>query len=78
MGLNYSAAKCKAMLVTAKQNVEAIPIKIDDNPLEYIKEFKYLGVTITNKLKWDKHLEKTRSAIIKKIHHARAAFEDKG
>ena len=63
LGLNYSPTKCKLMLSTAKQNVVPPNITLNGEQLEYVDEFKYLGVTITKNLFWDKHLSNTQAAI---------------
>ena len=41
-----------------KRNIKEPKIYLQGVELEYVQEFKYLGVTIDNKLNWRKHVEK--------------------
>ena len=34
---------------------------IDDDPIENVRDIRYLGVQIDNRLNWDKHIQKTRN-----------------
>ena len=79
LGLKYSSAKCKAMLTTGKHGAKEPLIKINENPIEYTKEFTYLGVTISNTLLWECHQRTIRTQIIRKLHSARVLlYNDKG
>merc|ERR1712212_1409681 len=55
--LTLNIKKSKFMLVTNKQNIPDFCVKINDSPLEICKSYKYLGVVIDNKLKWDAHIK---------------------
>ena len=46
------------MIFTRKRNIKEPKIYLQGVELEYVQEFKYLGVTIDNKLNWRKHVEK--------------------
>lgn len=54
MELNIS--KCKAMRITRTSTVTPMYF-VKGIPLEPVASYKYLGVHITNNLKWDMHIE---------------------
>ena len=63
--LAFSPSKTKAMLFTRKKNITKPEIFIHGVAIEYVQEFKYLGVIIDEKLNWRKHIEnQTRKAQI--------------
>ena len=55
--LNFNPNKTKAMILTRKRSVVHPKIYLQGVEIEYVQEFKYLGVTIDNKLNWRKHIE---------------------
>ena len=55
--LKYCTEKSKYMIVTKKLDVAEMPIKINDTSLKRCASYKYLGVVIDEKLKWNSHVD---------------------
>ena len=55
--LAFNPSKTKAMIVTRKKNIKYPKIYVQGKEIEYVKEFKYLGVTIDENLTWKTHVE---------------------
>ena len=50
--------KTKEMIVDYRKNMtEHAPVLIDGDAVEQVESFKFLGVHITNKLTWSKHIK---------------------
>lgn len=61
--LEISTLKNKGMIFSKKQEISRLEtLQIMNTPLEWVKEYKYLGVIIDNKLKWESYCKE----IIKK------------
>ena len=61
--MKFNAVTCVFMSVTNKKNSTPSKYHLDKDTLEQKNMVKYLGVTIDNKLTFDKHIkEKTKSA----------------
>ena len=54
--LTLNMKKSKFMIVT-KHNIPELCVKINDHLLERCQTYKYLGVVIDDKLKWDAHVK---------------------
>ena len=55
--LSLNVIKTKKIIVDyRKRRAEHAPIRIDRAVVEQIESFKFLGVHITNKLTWSKHI----------------------
>jgi hypothetical protein len=51
-------SKAKELIVDyRKRRAEQAPIDIDRAVVERVKSFKFLGIHITNKLSWSKHIK---------------------
>uniref|UniRef100_A0A8C1TCJ5 RNA-directed DNA polymerase from mobile element jockey n=1 Tax=Cyprinus carpio TaxID=7962 RepID=A0A8C1TCJ5_CYPCA len=57
-GLKFSVAKTQYMIFTKKKKMEQITLKLYDQPLERVSEFKYLGLIFDGKLTWKRHIKK--------------------
>ena len=56
--LSLNVIKTKEMIVDyRKKRTEHTPILIDGARVEQVESFKFLGVHITNKLAWSKHIK---------------------
>ena len=55
--LEFSATKTKAMIFTRKKNCSRPKLFLQGEEIEYVSDFKYLGVTIDENLTWAKHIE---------------------
>ena len=55
-GLKHNASKCKMMLFTRSRSPIKPPIYINGEQVDYVSSFKYLGVTINEKLSWKDHI----------------------
>ena len=55
--LTLNTEKSKYMIVTKKLDVPEMSIKINDTSLKRCASYKYLGVIIDEKLKWDSHVD---------------------
>ena len=55
-GLKHNASKCKIMLFTRSRNPIKPKIFINEEEVEYVSNYKYLGITINEKLSWKEHI----------------------
>ena len=55
--LSFNTAKCKCMLLTKKQNVSYPAILLNNDPLKYVQQYKYLGVIVPHNLCWSQHIQ---------------------
>jgi ribonuclease HI len=56
-GLSFSASKTKVMVFTTKKNIRAPRLIIQGEVIEVVPTFKYLGITLDNKLTWVPHIK---------------------
>ena len=56
VGLKLNNNKTKSLLITRKHHPPTLALVVDGMPIETVISFKYLGVTITNDLCWNKHI----------------------
>ena len=63
MGITLNVNKTTEMIVDfRKQQREHPPIHIDGTVVEKVESFKFLGIHITDKLKWSNHTEEEGAA----------------
>ena len=57
--LLLNVAKTKELVIDYRKKKSSVnPIKIQDQEVEIVDTFKYLGVVIDNKLNWAPHVDK--------------------
>ena len=67
--LPINVVKTQALVIGSSPNIRKIEnhpdvqpsFMIDNLPIENVRDIKYLGVQIDNRLNWDKHIQKTSS-----------------
>ena len=57
--LSLNTKKCKAMCITLKKKPPTFTYYINNNTLEWVDTFKYLGILVDNRLKWQAQVEGT-------------------
>ena len=57
--LPLNTKKCKAMCITLKKKPSTFTYYINNNALEWVDTFKYLGILEDNRLKWQAQVEGT-------------------
>jgi exonuclease III len=73
--LNISKTKCLVITMSTNKlnklstEMEMIPIEIDDEPIEFVSTFKYLGVIIDNHLRFDEHVTYIIRKVATKINY---------
>ena len=65
--MSFNVKKCEHLQVTLKKNPVVASFKLHDLPLQKVDEAKYLGVTITNNLSWQAHINKHNCQSLKNI-----------
>ena len=58
--LKFNIGKCKFMLLTNRRNSTIVPspsLTLGNVALEQVYQYKYLGILISEDLKWDKHID---------------------
>ena len=57
-GFRISSSKSKFMIFGNKRKIPALNILLYDCPVERVKEFKFLGLWMDERLTWKSHIEK--------------------
>ncbi len=57
-GLKFSVPKTQYMVFTKKKKMEQMTLKLYDQSLERVTEFKYLGLIFDEKVTWKRHIKK--------------------
>ena len=66
--LSLSKEKTKAMIFhSPNKRIDNFEIKINEQPIEIVKEFKYLGIILDNHLSWKPHINMVSQKISKTI-----------
>ena len=65
--MSLNTEKCKCMLLTNKRNSDHPPLLLNNQNLEQVKQYNYLGVTISSNLRWSPHIEQICKSARKKM-----------
>ena len=57
-GLHFSADKPKVMIFSRRRDTKKLDLFIRGQKIEYVSEYKYIGVWISEDLSWKKHITK--------------------
>ena len=52
----FNVDKCNVMHITRARTTKKHPYVMHDQQLEFVTEAKYLGITISNNLSWNNHI----------------------
>ena len=69
--LRFSPSKTKAMVFTNKRKYNMKAITIHGKKIEIVDTFKYLGVTIDNRLTWNQHINTVRNKAMASLQQCR-------
>ena len=74
--LNLNVSKTKEMIIDMrrKTNVKE-PINISNSPVDIVSSYKYLGVTIQDDLKWNKHVNIQTKKANKRMYYVRRLYK---
>lgn len=56
-GFKFSPSKTNAIIFTKKQNVNPTQLKIYAQPIEYVENVKFLGLTFNHTVTWQPHVD---------------------
>ena len=70
-GLGFSPSKTKVMLCTNKRKIPKPKIYLAGQEIEYVSSYKYLGITINNKLSWHEHVKNITKKANMTMSHCR-------
>ena len=65
--MEFHPAKCNVLRITKKKTKVIFPYTLHAHVLEEVPSAKYLGVTISNDMNWQKHIDKTSSKANSKL-----------
>ena len=65
--MEFHPAKCNVIRITRKKNRVSFPYKLHGQVLEDVNSAKYLGVTITDDLSWNRHIQQVTSKANSKL-----------
>jgi hypothetical protein len=68
-GMKFHPDKCNVLRVTNKTKKTEANYHLHDHTLELVTSAKYLGLTITNKLQWDQHINNITEILLKGLEH---------
>ena len=72
-GFKLSISKSKAMIFSNKQpKGEIKKLKLEDNTLDYVKHFKFLGLIFDCQLNWTQHINYIYNSCVKRINILRS------
>ncbi|KAI8487949.1 hypothetical protein Bbelb_343970 [Branchiostoma belcheri] len=72
--MEANAKKTKDMVISCRKDpVNPPPLMLNGQPVERVKKFKLLGVTVTRDLTWDEHVKGIISKVQPRIHYLRLA-----
>ena len=57
--LHLNTAKCKFPCISNKRSPYSFPYSLNNQPLEWVSKYKYLGVCINSTLSWSDHITAT-------------------
>jgi hypothetical protein len=65
--MEFHPAKCNILRITRKKSKVNFPYTLHGHVLEEVPSAKYLGVTISNDMNWQKHIDKTSAKANSKL-----------
>ena len=65
--MEFHPAKCHVLWITRKKSTATFPYTLHGQVLTEVKSAKYLGVTISNDMSWNNHIESTAAKANKKL-----------
>ena len=65
--MEFHPAKCNILRITKKKSKVIYPYSLHGHTLKEVKSAKYLGITISDDLSWNQHIEKTASKANSKL-----------
>ncbi len=60
--MQFNPSKCEVLTIPAAKHTITHGYRLHDHDLERVSDAKYLGVTISNDLKWSKHINTTTNS----------------
>ena len=67
-GFRFSASKTKAMIFSPKKTENQINLKINNQDIEYVNQFKFLGLIFDNRFNWNDHVNYIEAYCNKRIN----------
>ena len=57
--MTFNVSKCKCMLVSRRRNGNSPPIAmfLNNQRLDFVQRYKYLGLLLESDLSWSQHIE---------------------
>lgn len=65
--MSLNTTKCRQMTITHKKFPFQYAYQINNVELEVVNEYKYLGVTMTSNLTWNKHIQNITSSALRRL-----------
>jgi hypothetical protein len=70
--LNLNVKKTKEMIIDFRRNIiEYSPLEIENEPVQLVHNYKYLGVVIDDRLNFSENVHHVYVKCIKRLHHLR-------